>query len=61
MLWVMEPLAFALCLMVWTISLWELAPVPRISKLSPVVGTDSGAVALELTRFNSELSKLLHK
>ena len=29
-LWVMSPLASTLCLLVWTVSLWELAPVPKI-------------------------------
>ena len=60
-LWVMAPLASALCLLVWTVSLWELAPMPSMSTISPVAGRDSEAVALELTRFNSELSKFLHK
>jgi len=60
-LWVMGPLAAALCLLVWTVSLWELAPMPSMSTVSAVTGRDSEAVALELTRFNSELSKLLHK
>jgi hypothetical protein len=57
----MAPLAFALCLLVWTISLWELAPMPSIPTISTATGRDSEAVALELTRFNSELSKLLYK
>ena len=60
-LWFMEPLAFALCLLVWTVSLWELAPMPSLRTISTATGRDSEAVALELTRFNSELSKLLHK
>jgi hypothetical protein len=60
-LWVMGPLAFSLCLLVWTVSLWELAPMPSLRTISPVAGRDSEAVALELTRLDSELSKLLHK
>ncbi|MGA2982212.1 MAG: hypothetical protein ABSG32_00260 [Terriglobia bacterium] len=60
-LWLMEPLASALCLLVWTISLWKLVPVPSLPAIAPVAGRDSEAVVLELTRFNSELSKLLHK
>jgi hypothetical protein len=60
-LWVMSPLASALCVLVWTLSLWELAPVPNLGIVSPATGRDSEAVGLELTRFNSELSKLLHK
>jgi hypothetical protein len=59
--WVMAPLASALCLLVWTISLWELAPMPNLSTISTVPESDSEIVALKLTRFNSELSKLLHK
>lgn len=60
-LWFMEPLAFALCLLVWNVALWKLALVPEMTAISPVAGRESEAVALELTRFNSELSKLLHK
>jgi len=59
--WVMLPLASALCVLVWTISLWELAPMPSLRTISTTTGRDSEAVALELTRFNSELSKLLHR
>jgi hypothetical protein len=59
--WLMLPLAFALCALVWTISLWELAPMPSMNTISTAPGRDSDAVALELTRFNSELSKLLHR
>jgi hypothetical protein len=57
--WVMVPLSFTLGLLVWTTALWEYAPLPGI--VSPVAGRDSEAVALELTRFNGELSKFLHK
>ena len=60
-LWVMSPLASALCVLVWTISLWELAPMPSQGTISSATGRDSRAVALELTRFNSELSKILHR
>jgi hypothetical protein len=60
-LWVMAPLASSMCLLVWTISLWELAPVPNMGAVSLVAGRDSEALTLELTRFNSELSKLLHR
>lgn len=61
LLWFMEPLAYALCLLVWTISLWEIVPVPSAQTISTVAGRDSRAVALGLTRFNSKLSKILHK
>ncbi len=60
-LWVMPPLASMLCVLVWTISLWELAPIPSVYATSTSTGRDAEAVALELTRFNSELSKFLHK
>jgi len=60
-IWFMEPLAFALCLLVWTISLWEISPMPDMQTVSAAMRRDSGVVALELTRFNSELSKILHK
>jgi hypothetical protein len=57
----MSPLATALCLLVWTVALWELVPVPRMNTISPATGRDPQMVALELTRFNSELSKFMHK
>lgn len=60
-LWVMPPLASVLCLLVWTISLWELVPVQSLRAVLPATGRDSEAVALELNRFNSELSRFLHK
>jgi hypothetical protein len=60
-LWVMAPVASTLCVLVWTISLWELAPMPNMRTISTVTERDSEAVALELTRFNSELSKILHR
>ena len=60
-LWVMGPLAFSLCLLVWTISLWDLAPMPILRTISTATGRDSEGVALELTRFNSELNRLLHR
>jgi hypothetical protein len=59
--WFMLPLATVLCVLVWTKSLWELAPMPSVNTVSTSAGRDSEIVALELTRFNSELSKLLHK
>ncbi len=60
-LWFMSPLATALCLLVWTAALWELVPVSRMNTISPAAGRDPQIVALELTRFNSELSKFMHK
>jgi hypothetical protein len=57
----MTPIGYELCALVWTIALWERSSVPNVGEISPVVGGSSDAVALELTRFNSELSKLLHK
>ncbi len=59
--WFILPLSSVLCLMVWTLSLWEYSPIPGSGRMSPVMGRDSGVVALELTRFNSELTKFLHK
>jgi len=59
-LWAMLPLASMLCVLVWTLSLWELAPMP-LRTISTDGRTDSETVALELNRFNSELSRLLHK
>jgi hypothetical protein len=60
-MWSVGPLAFVLCASVWTISLWELDPMPRMHTVSAAPGRDSEDVAVELIRFNGELSKLLHK
>lgn len=57
----MTPIGYLLCLLVWTIALWERAPLPNMGAMLPVAGDHSEAVALQLTRFNSELSKILHK
>jgi hypothetical protein len=59
--WSITPLASFLCILVWTVALWEFAPVAdKRGTLTPD-GRDSEAVALELARFNDELSKFLHK
>jgi hypothetical protein len=60
-LWVMTPAAYTLCLFVWTISLWNLAPEPSGDMISPFGGRSSKDTALELARLNNELSKLLEK
>jgi len=57
-LWIVSPIAFTLCLLVWTIALWDFVPSPSRSIVSP---GDSQAMALELARFNNELSKFLEK
>ena len=61
MLWIMGPVSAALSYLVWTISLWHLAPVPNLRTISPARAEDADSVALELTRFNNELSKFLRK
>jgi hypothetical protein len=43
------------------IALWDYVPVPGRGTISPVGGRDSEGVALELIRFNNELSKFLEK
>ncbi len=60
-IWFLEPLAFALCEVVWLISLWNLSPTLSVQKVAAGTDWDSQAVSLGLTRFNSELSKILHK
>jgi hypothetical protein len=60
-LWVVAPLAYTLCLLVWTIALWELAPMPRTDSVRPAAGGNSQALTLELARFNSALSRFLHR
>jgi NADH:ubiquinone oxidoreductase subunit K len=60
-LWVMSPIAFTLCLLVWTIALWESAPMPITGSMPPAGDGDSETLAFELARFNNTLSKLLHK
>jgi len=60
-LWFMSPLAFALCLSVWTVSLWNLAPTPILGGGPKATRHETEALATELTRFNGELTKLMHK
>jgi hypothetical protein len=57
-LWAMLPAASLLCVVVWTNALWQVIPVAETSRPS---GADPEGVALALMRFNSELSKILHK
>lgn len=59
MLWIMAPLAYTMCLAVWTIALWKLAPATNVGTLP--VGARAEAVELELNRYNHELSRFLHK
>ncbi len=59
-IWVMLPLASALCMVIWAVCLWQTEPAVNVQPVS-ASGNDSPAVALELARFNSELSKILHK
>ena len=61
LLWMLTPVAYMLCLLTWTVALWERVPIPQVSAVFPSAGRDSESVALELTRFNGELSKFLHK
>ena len=61
LLWIMTPAAYTLCLLVWAITLWDFAPAPTRGTMAAAGGTNSEAVALQLTRFNSELSKFLEK
>jgi hypothetical protein len=56
-MWVMAPVAGALCQLVWTYALWDISPARRSKLASGEVGANSHAVALELRRFNGELSK----
>jgi hypothetical protein len=60
-LWVMSPLAYLLCLLVWTAALWEFAPMPRKDSIAQAAGADSETLAVELARFNHALSRFLHK
>ena len=56
--WIMTPSAYTLCLLVWMIALWQYAP----SGYSTAVPQgNSPDVALELTRFNNQLSKFLER
>lgn len=60
-LWILTPTAYALCLLVWTIALWDSVPAPSRSIVTSAGGRGSKDVALELAHFNSELSKLIDK
>jgi hypothetical protein len=60
-LWIMSPIAFTLCLLVWTGALWKLAPMPGTRPLPSAAGGDSEALVLELARFNNTLPRFLNK
>jgi hypothetical protein len=60
-LWFMSPMAYTLCLLVWTGALWEFAPIPRKASLAPATGEGSEDLAFELARFNNALSRFLNK
>jgi hypothetical protein len=60
-LWVISPAAYILCLLVWTVTLWELAPMVIPSSPGQTTEGDSETVALGLARFNNTLSRFLHK
>ena len=59
--WVMSPIAYTVCLLVWTVALWEYAPLPRTGSMPLADGGDSESLALELARFNTMLSRFLNK
>ena len=60
-LWILPPVAYTLCLLVWLTALWDFVPMPERSTMPASVGTNPATVALELNRFNNELSKFLNK
>jgi hypothetical protein len=60
-LWIMTPAAYTLCLLVWTVALWNFAPEPSGNIISPFGGRNSKDTALELARLNNELSRFLEK
>jgi NADH:ubiquinone oxidoreductase subunit K len=60
-LWVMPPITYMLCLLIWTIALWEPALVPGTDSVRPAAGENSHALTFELARFNSALSRLLRR
>ena len=60
-LWILTPTAYALCLLVWTIALWDTVPARSADIVSLAGGKGPKEVALELAHFNSELSKLIEK
>jgi hypothetical protein len=60
-LWVVSPLAYIVCLLVWTRALWQVAPLPITCSIPPSVSGDSKTVAVELARFNGVLSRFIRK
>jgi len=58
----MNPLAYALCLVVWTITMWQFEPVLLTSpKPGEPAEETSEALSYRLERFNTALTKLLRK
>jgi hypothetical protein len=60
-LWVMSPIAYTLCLLVWTGALWEFAPMPGARPVPAATEGNSEKLVLELARFNNAVSRFLNK
>jgi len=60
-LWALGPTSFALCLIVWTIALWEFAPNPQVRSTPMLAEGKSQTPAVEIARLNSALSRFLNK
>jgi hypothetical protein len=60
-LWVMSPIAYTLCLLVWIAALWEYTPVVERGAPPAVTADRPESLVLEMTRFNDKLSRFLHK
>ncbi len=60
-LWIMTPVAFTLCVFVWTCALWNFSPATIRSEGLPIPARDAHAMALKLARFNDQLSKVTEK
>jgi len=60
-LWIVSPAAYILCLMIWTVALWQVAPAPVAGAAPRASEENSEAVALGLTRFNNNLARFLRR
>ncbi len=61
-LWVMSPIAYALCLLIWTVAMWNYKPVLQSDgSIKGPRRRPQEELRVDLARFDNSLTKLLRK
>ncbi|MGE5326339.1 MAG: hypothetical protein ACM3NO_04820, partial [Deltaproteobacteria bacterium] len=56
------PLGFGICLIIWTVALWNLDPVPSLERLADgAMGGGGQRQEVQLRRFGTYVTRLLWK